>query len=48
MVDFVELSQDTKFKTLCIGCVIAQAFFSHRASAISLKSRVFSAEFSVI
>ena len=30
------------------ACVIAQAFFSHDASAISLRSRVSSAEFSVI
>ena len=30
------------------GCVIAQAFLSHGASAISLKSRVCSAEFKVI
>ena len=30
------------------GCVIAQAFFSRRASESSLKSRVFSAEFSGI
>ena len=31
-----------------LGCVIAQAFFSRGASAISLKSRFLSAEFSVI
>ena len=31
-----------------LGCVIAQAFFSRGASAISLKSRVFSAEIGVI
>ena len=31
-----------------VGCVIAQAFFSRGASEISLKSRFFSAELSVI
>ena len=31
-----------------LGCVIAQAFFSRGASAISLKSRVFSLELNVI
>ena len=31
-----------------IGCVIAQVFFRHGASSISLKFRVFSVELNVI